>query len=111
MINWLLIFEIAYILLVAAVCLRVIYETRTNTKAVAYLLVVIFVPFIGMLIYFAFGVNYRKRKLYNRKLTADDAQSREIRNRILQYSRATYLDSGDAVKRNRRLAFMLAHNS
>lgn len=111
MINWVLIFEIVYVLLIILVCLRVIYETRTNTKAVAYLLLVIFVPLLGMLIYFAFGANYRKRKLYNRKLTADEAQSRQLRDTILNYSRTTYLDSGDAVRRNRGLAFMLAHNS
>ena len=54
------------------VCIRIIYETNSSTKALAYLLVVIFVPLIGMMFYFSFGVNYRKRILYTKKLIDDD---------------------------------------
>src|SRR5690606_31319034 len=57
------------------------------------------------------GVNYRKRKLYNRKLTADETQSRAVRNTILRHSRTTYLEGGEAVRQNKQLAFMLTHKS
>lgn len=69
--DWIFISEIAYAILVVAVCLRVIYDTNNVTKTLGYLLLVIFVPIVGMLIYFSIGVNYRKNKLYSKKISDD----------------------------------------
>ena len=71
--NWLLIAEIIYFVILVLVCLRIVYDTRSTTKTLAYLLLAIFVPFGGMLFYFSFGINYRKRKMYSKKLIADDS--------------------------------------
>lgn len=70
--NWLLLAELIYILLIIAVCVRIVFDTRSSTKAAAYILLVIFLPFIGIFIYFSVGVNYRKRKLYSKNLFADE---------------------------------------
>ena len=70
--NWLLTLEIIDIVLVSLVCVRIIYETRTSAKALAYLLLVIFLPFVGVFFYFSFGINYRKRILYSKKPISDD---------------------------------------
>lgn len=66
--NWLLILEILYLLIIIAVCIRIIYDTHSTTKTLAYVLLVIFVPIFGMFFYFSFGINYRKRKIYNKSL-------------------------------------------
>lgn len=73
-----LIVEILYFLIVLAVCARIIYDTRSNTKTLAYLLLVIFVPIAGIVVYFTFGINYRKNKLYSKKLVEDENQLLEI---------------------------------
>ncbi|HQS04671.1 MAG TPA: PLDc N-terminal domain-containing protein, partial [Daejeonella sp.] len=62
------ILEIIYLLILSIVCIRIIYDTRNNTKTLAYLLFAIFAPFIGMAFYFLFGINYRNRKMYSKKL-------------------------------------------
>ena len=74
--NWILIFELIYILIIIAVCIRIIFDTRSSTKAAAYILLVIFLPILGILIYFTVGINYRKRKLYNKNLFADELGDR-----------------------------------
>lgn len=69
--DLLLILQILYFALLIFVCLRVIIDTRAVSKTLAYLLLVIFVPVLGMAFYFSFGVNYRKRKVFRLKHVVD----------------------------------------
>lgn len=59
--------EIIYFILVILTIIKIIYDTRNSAKSLAYILVVVFIPVVGMFIYFSFGENYRKRKFYQRK--------------------------------------------
>ena len=68
--NLLLAFEIIYLVLILAVCLRIVYETRMSVKALAYVMVVIFLPFIGMFFYFS---SWSKRSAM-RKLVENSAR-------------------------------------
>ncbi|HVY76390.1 MAG TPA: cardiolipin synthase [Puia sp.] len=106
-IDWLLVSEIAYMLVLVVVCLRIIYDTRTTSKALSYLLFAIFVPFFGMLIYFLFGTNYRKRKIYSKKLTQNDRLAERMKSEIYQSSRQTFAECDASVESNRQLAYML----
>lgn len=74
--NWLLFAEIIYVLIIILVCLRIIYDTKSPTKTSAYILLVIFLPLIGLFIYFSFGVNYRKRKMYCKSIFAKELENR-----------------------------------
>ncbi|MFD1160970.1 cardiolipin synthase [Hwangdonia seohaensis] len=85
--NWILIGETAYILLVVFVIFRVLRDTRSSTKALAYILFIVFVPFFGMIFYFSVGINYRKRKLYSKKIVEDEPLRQRIRNRMNAYSK------------------------
>lgn len=62
---------------------RIIMETRNASKALGYLLLVITVPLIGPFIYFSLGVNYRKKRIYSRKLVANDKLLNKIQQRII----------------------------
>ncbi|WP_027126400.1 cardiolipin synthase [Gelidibacter mesophilus] len=84
--NWILLAEIAYALLVIIVILRVLLDTRSSTKALAYILFIIFVPFIGMIFYFTVGINYRKRKLYSKKIVEDEPFRKSIKSKLHAYS-------------------------
>lgn len=92
--NWLLIAEVAYLIIVILVCLRVIYDTRSNTKTLAYLLMIIFVPVLGIFIYFSFGINYSNRKMYSRKLIKDEALQQQVIERIRTTSLQTFKEGG-----------------
>ena len=91
--NWILVAQITYSLIVFLVILRVLYDTRSSTKALAYILFIIFVPVAGILFYFSFGINYRKRKLYSKKIGVDEPLRLQIRNQMNAYSEAIR-DSG-----------------
>lgn len=109
--NWLLVFEIFYVLVLIAVCLRIIYDTRSTTKTLAYLLTAIFVPFLGMIFYFLFGINYRSRKMYSKKLVQNDDMARKLKDDIYQYTKQTFNESDAAVQSNKELAYMLLQDS
>ncbi len=80
--DWLLIVQISYILLLILVVIRVLYDTKSSTKALAYILFIVLAPFVGILFYFSFGVNYRKRKLYTKKIVQDEPLRKSIKNKI-----------------------------
>ncbi len=108
--NWILLIEVIYISILVLVCLRIIYDTRSVTKTMAYLLFVIFFPVIGIVFYFSFGINYRKRKMYNSKLLADEQLLSELREYISPYADETLRRSAGVLQHNRELASFLTHD-
>ncbi len=82
----LIIIEILYTLLVLAVTAKIIYDTHNPVKTLGYLMLIVFLPFIGIIFYFSFGVNYRKQKIYSKKLTNDDALFQAVKQRITDVS-------------------------
>lgn len=71
------------------VCLRIIYDTKTVTKTLAYLLLVVFVPIVGIIIYFSVGVNYRKNKLYSKKIISDKELEKLFIQQVAEYQNTT----------------------
>ena len=100
--NWILLAQIAYSILVVLVILRVLYDTRSSTKALAYILFIVFVPVAGMIFYFSFGINYRKRKLYSKKVDVDEPLRIQIRNKMNASSEAIR-DSGLITEKHKTL--------
>ncbi len=108
--NWWLVLEIVYISIVILVCLRIIYETRSTTKTLSYLLVTIFIPIFGMIFYFFVGVNYRNRKIYSKKLKIDADMDKRLRKRIMERSRQLMEHGNEALVENKALAKLLLHD-
>ena len=50
---------IVYIVVIAFTVVRILLDTHSTPKALSYIMLVIFLPVIGILFYFAFGINYR----------------------------------------------------
>ncbi|QOW11128.1 cardiolipin synthase [Kaistella flava (ex Peng et al. 2021)] len=101
--NWILLAEIVYVMIIIAVLLRIIYDTQTVTKTLAYLLLVIFVPLIGIFIYFSFGINYRKNKLYNKKIVQDQQQEDQVLAKLESYN----LKNLEGVKEDNHFAGLM----
>src|SRR4030095_1755282 len=102
--NWLLVIVIIHVVLVLLVCARIIYKTHSSVKALAYLLVVIFLPFIGIFLYFSVGINYRKSILDSKKLINDDSTWSKIREEVYADSLQTYSDIDERYRPNTHLA-------
>ncbi|MDP9078965.1 MAG: cardiolipin synthase [Bacteroidota bacterium] len=109
--NWYLLFGMAYGSLVIFVCLRILYDINSASKAFAYLLVTLLLPGIGMAIYFAVGANYRKNKLYSKKIISDKNLLAEIREKIIHESEKTWESSEPEVKSHKELARLLLHDN
>jgi cardiolipin synthase len=60
-----------------------------------------------MIFYFLFGINYRKRKIYSKKLYENDALANKMRGDIYQYSKQTFNECDASVQSSRELAYML----
>ena len=109
--NWILILEIVYVLLIIIVCVRVIYDTQSTTKTLAYLLAVIFLPFIGMIIYFTVGINYRKRKIYSKKIFNNTEKEKLLKEKILMDSDSIFSSRNESVKNYRKLSLLILNQT
>ena len=58
---------ILYFLTVVFTAILIILENRNPQKTISWILVLVLLPFIGIVIYLFFGQEYRKNKMYSRK--------------------------------------------
>jgi len=110
MFNWILIAEVLYILAIIGVCLRIVYDTTATSKTLAYLLLTVFFPFAGAVLYFVIGTNYRKRKLYSKKLFKDEQLMMAVKRQIFRDSSETWKAVKPEFRKYKKL-FMLLLNS
>ena len=60
-----------YAATIIAVIYRILLENRTPVRTLAWLLVLILVPVVGLIFYVYFGMNYRKVKMFSMKGLGD----------------------------------------
>ena len=60
-----------YFLTVASVAFNVMLENRNPVRTLAWIVVLIMIPFLGFLFYLYFGINYRKVKMFSMKGLGD----------------------------------------
>ncbi len=109
--NWLPLLETVYLLLVLLVCLRIVHDTQNTPKTIAYLLLTIFVPIAGALFYFSFGINYRKRRMYSKKLIQNEVFAERLRSRLLDTSLENWEQASKEVRYNKELTRLLLNDS
>jgi cardiolipin synthase len=100
-----------YIALVGFVCLRILYDTVSTSKTFGYLLIAILLPGVGMIIYFAVGANYRKNKLYSKKIVRDNTLLDEILKKIRMESKEAWDTGEKEVKTHKKLARLLVNDN
>lgn len=105
--DWIWIAVIGYLVILLLVCLRVVFETHSSTKTLAYLLFCVFIPVIGILFYLTFGINYWKTKLYATKAVADEKLLQQLKKNIAQFEKSIVTASDASVLQHAELATML----
>lgn len=108
-VAWGYLLDIIYILILIAVCLRIIYDTRSISKTMAYLLFAIFVPGIGIAFYFSFGINYRKRRIYSKKLKIDESLRLEFKRKLEESNKRLFASGNKAIIQNIELIRLLSN--
>ncbi len=64
-IHWIVL--VVYFVIIIGVMLRVLMDNRQPVKTLAWLLVLSFLPIVGIILYFFFGQNTRKEKLVSQR--------------------------------------------
>lgn len=104
--HWSLIPQILYVIVLVVTVFRIIYDTDNSTKTVGYLLLVLLLPVVGIIVYYAVGVNLRKRKLYQKKLINDERLWEQVLHRI-NVSTEKLIESTSGLKNDRKLIRLL----
>lgn len=76
-----------YFFIAVGICIQIISNTKSSSKALAYILLIISFPVIGIIFYLSVGLNYRKRKLYEKKIEIDEKTFPELQQKLLAYSK------------------------
>ncbi len=105
--DYKLIISIIYGAILVFICLRILYDTHSSTKTIAYILLCIFVPVFGILFYLAFGINYWKNKLYSEKMNENNKMLNELKKNIPEYNKCTIQPKEIEEEDNAELACML----
>jgi cardiolipin synthase len=105
--NWYTVGVIVYIVILALIILRVLFETHSTSKTLAYILLCLFLPFGGMIFYLLFGINYWKKRRYSRKMRLNSGLLDHLRKNIAQYEKSSVKSSNLPVEKNAELARML----
>jgi len=106
---WVIIAEIAYFLILGVTCLRIVFDTGSVSKTLAYLLFAVFVPVIGIIFYFSFGINYRKRKIYYKKLNVDEQFKKEVYRLFQAHNLEEAIHNDEVLLKSERLIKLLAN--
>ena len=105
--SWINLAGSIYIIILVGICLRIIFETRSTNKTLAYLLFSFFIPVLGMIFYITFGINYWRKKKYNQKSVVDKQILDLIAKTSQPYIETSLEASDPAVQQNAELATML----
>lgn len=96
--NFLLVFQLLYVLTAIGVVIVVISENRNPVKTIAWVLVLLLLPLVGLIIYYFFGEDHRKQRLISRKMhkkingkTLGRSEQLEVQNPPEQYERLVNL--------------------
>jgi cardiolipin synthase len=109
-IRWILLLEIVYTIAIVLTCLRIIYDTRSTTKTLAYLMLTVFLPVIGIIFYFSVGTNYRKRKLYSKKIIKDEQMQIRVKEQIYIESKKIWDSVPEEILKYQKLAQLLLND-
>ena len=64
-------------ILIAAMVIHVVMDNRQPAKTMAWALVILFIPVVGVVFYLFFGVNHRRERLISKR-SVDELSKRSI---------------------------------
>ncbi len=69
---------ILYVIFILTICVKIIYNTTSVSKTLGYLVLIVFLPLFGVVLYLSLGVNYRNKAMYDKKLEYNGDLKEEI---------------------------------
>ncbi|MGD9929794.1 MAG: cardiolipin synthase [Mangrovibacterium sp.] len=105
------VFFLLYLLTVIFIAVLIVLENRSPLKTISWVLVLVLLPFAGMIFYLFFGQEYRKKKMFSRKGLGDLEKLRKLTQDQLDLLPRNYEGFSDAVYRKRHLIKLMLSNS
>lgn len=102
---------VVVILLSVFTVIRIIMDTNNSSKTMAYILLVFLLPVAGSIIYFAFGTNYRRRKLFSKKIIQNDALYEKIEIQLAEASQKVLKEGSSNLEGHENLVRLLLKDS
>ncbi len=102
---------VVWLIAVFAICLMIVFENRNPVKTLSWLLVILFIPVVGMIVYFFFGRNYRKQKIYSRKSLADSARLEDHADHQVRLLSSYLSRESPAVRSKEHLIHLMLRNN
>jgi len=100
-----------YLAVALSVCAQMVYHKHDPVKTISWTVVLLFLPFAGLIIYFYFGQNYRKNKIYSRKGLRDERIKKVISaQQIAQFEALKGLLPKEIAKQQRLIKLNLNNN-
>jgi cardiolipin synthase len=100
-----------YFLTVIFIAVLIILENRNPVKTISWILILVLLPFIGIVIYLFFGQEYRKTKMYSRKGLKDLERLRKLTLVQLDNLPMNHFQINDRLYSKKRLINLLLSNS
>jgi cardiolipin synthase len=105
------IINVVYLLTVIFIATLIVLENRSPIKTISWILVLILLPFAGIIIYLFFGQEYRKKKMFSRKGLKDLEKLRKLTQSQLDQLPRTNDFPSQAIYDKRRLMKLMLANS
>ena len=105
------IFSLIFLATAIPVALMIVLEKRSPFKTIAWILVLILIPVIGLIFYLFFGQEYRKQKLYSRKGIKGLSQIRKLSTIQLREIEHTHLNLAPKAMEKINIIRLLLNNS
>lgn len=89
----------------------IISQNRNPSKTIAYLLLFFVLPYVGIIIYFILGENYRKNKLYKRKYLLDNERVKRYESKMMRLSHEILRKEIEAITNNEQIIRLLLNGA
>lgn len=105
------IFSLVFLVTAIPVAVMLILEKRSPFKTIAWILVLLLVPVIGLIFYLFFGQEYRKQKLFSRRGVKSLRKIRKLSIKQLREIEHKHLQLSPEVLEKKKLIRLLLNNS
>jgi cardiolipin synthase len=102
---------ILYFTTVVFIAILIILENRNPVKTISWILILVLLPFAGIVFYLFFGQEYRKTKIYSRKGLRNLEKLRKLTLEQLDNLPKNHLKISDKIYTKKRLMNLLLSNS
>ncbi len=105
--NWYSLVVFIYVIILVLVLGRILFETHSSNKTLAYILLCIFIPVGGIGFYLLFGVNYWKKKRYSKKMQENFGVLNHLKKNVTRYDKVNVTWEKMPKAQNAELARLL----